>query len=456
MTKFIKVFFIFSLFLLGSNYVLANINNIIENNYLFKTSTVAVSVKDVNTEASLYKYNCEKLLHPASTLKLLTMAPVIDTLGDNYIFKTEVFIDNNNWYIKLSGDPLLTSDNLNSIIKQTKKFANGKNPNKIYIDTSNALDEKTSGTGWMNDDNINWFMPTFSSYNLDGNCVKVNIIIDEISKQPKITCNDVYNINFINNLTSDLKDDFNYYRSNLYSDDFIIFEGSIKNPKSITVPVLNPKRHFIAKLDNILKKNNISYYNNYEIKKTPNNAKLAACYETPAEKLYPMVLKNSNNMLSETLFKIAGKEKLKTKKGSFEDGKIAFYDFYINKLNLNPNYRQIKLEDASGLSRNNLVTVDFMTDAIIKLEKYKNLNYRNYLTRGNQGTLTNRFIDIRDNIWAKTGTLDGISTLAGYILDENNNLIAFTIMIQNYTENNKDAKKLEDEIVYAIYRGEIN
>ena len=138
------------------------------------------------------------------------------------------------------------------------------------------------------------------------------------------------------------------------------------------------------------------------------------------------------------------------------DGKIAFYDFYINKLNLNPNYRQIKLEDASGLSRNNLVTVDFMTDAIIKLEKYKNLNYRNYLTRGNQGTLTNRFIDIRDNIWAKTGTLDGISALAGYILDENNNLIAFTIMIQNYTENNKDAKKLEDEIVYAIYRGEIN
>ena len=69
--------------------------------------------------------------------------------------------------------------------------------------------------------------------------------------------------------------------------------------------------------------------------------------------------------------------------------------------------------------------------------------------------MTNRFVDIRDNIWAKTGSLAGISALSGYILDADNNLIAFSIIIQNYTEDDKEAKKLEDEIVYSIYRGEI-
>ena len=455
LTDMKKIITLILIFFINSNISFASNIKIISSNQLFNTATIAVSVKDVKNENTLYKINDTKLLHPASTLKLLTIASVIDILKDNYEYKTQIFVDkSNNWYIKLSGDPLFSTDNLKSLIKQTKK-SGFKNPNKIYIDVSKAFDDKTSGTGWMSDDNTNCFTPYFSSYNIDSNCINLNITINQNSQKPQITYNNAYKINFINNLKTGANDNFNFYRSNLYNDDFIIFEGIVKNNQNIKIPVLNPKRNFIAKLDNLLKKENINYYDNYEIKETPYNAKLAACHTTSVSALYPLALKNSNNLVTETLFKTSGKERLKANLGTFEDGKTAFYDFYINKLNLNPNYRQLKLEDASGVSRNNLITADFTTDALIQLEKNSNLNFRNYLAKGNQGTLTNRFVDIRDNIWAKTGTLDGISALSGYILDANNNLIAFSIMIQNYTEDDKEAKKLEDEIIYSIYRGEI-
>ena len=450
-----KIITLILILFVNSGISFASINKFINSNQLFNTSTVAVSVKKVENENTLYKINDTKLLHPASTLKLLTMASIIDVLKDNYEFKTQILVDkDNNWYIKLSGDPAFSTDDLNGLIRQVKKTS-AKNPNKIYIDTSNALDDKTSQPGWMQDDNTNFYTPYISSYNIDENCVKVNLTTNSNSTKPQITSNDNYKINFINNLKIGAENNFNIYRSNLYSDDFVIIEGTIKNNQTIKIPVLNPKRNFIAKLDGLLKKANISYYNTYETKQTPKSAKTVACHKTSVSTLYPLVFKNSNNLVAETLFKTSGKERLKSDFGTFEDGKIAFYDFYINKLNLNPNYRCLKLEDGSGLSRNNLITTDFITDALIQLEKNNDLNFRNYLAKGNQGTLTNRFIDIRDNIWAKTGSLAGISALSGYILDADNNLIAFSIIIQNYTEDDKEAKKLEDEIVYSIYRGEI-
>ena len=450
-----KIITLILILFVNSGISFASINKFINSNQLFNTSTVAVSVKKVENENTLYKINDTKLLHPASTLKLLTMASIIDVLKDNYEFKTQILVDkDNNWYIKLSGDPAFSTDDLNGLIRQVKKTS-AKKPNKIYIDTSNALDDKTSQPGWMQDDNTNFYTPYISSYNIDENCVKVNLTTNSNSTKPQITSNDNYKINFINNLKTGSENNFNIYRSNLYSDDFVIIEGTIKNNQTIKIPVLNPKRNFIAKLDGLLKKENISYYNTYETKQTPKSAKTVACHKTSVSTLYPLVFKNSNNLVAETLFKTSGKERLKSDFGTFEDGKIAFYDFYINKLNLNPNYRCLKLEDSSGLSRNNLITTDFITDALIQLEKNNDLNFRNYLAKGNQGTLTNRFIDIRDNIWAKTGSLAGISALSGYILDADNNLIAFSIIIQNYTEDDKEAKKLEDEIVYSIYRGEI-
>ena len=68
------------------------------------------------------------------------------------------------------------------------------------------------------------------------------------------------------------------------------------------------------------------------------------------------------------------------------------------------------------------------------------------------GTLKNRLLDYKDTnqIYAKTGTLSGISGICGYIKANNETTYAFSILIQNYTQDSSEAKALEDEIIKTI------
>ena len=66
----------------------------------------------------LVEINTERLLIPASILKVLTALAAIDTLGAEYRFPTDFYSDSrNNLIIKGYGDPLLISERLETICK---------------------------------------------------------------------------------------------------------------------------------------------------------------------------------------------------------------------------------------------------------------------------------------------------------------------------------------------------
>ena len=66
------------------------------------------------------------------------------------------------------------------------------------------------------------------------------------------------------------------------------------------------------------------------------------------------------------------------------------------------------------------------------------------------GTLKNRLLEQKGHVWAKTGTLSGISGLTGYVTSNNNENYVFSILIQNFPGDSSEAKALEDELVKAI------
>ena len=70
--------------------------------------------------------------------------------------------------------------------------------------------------------------------------------------------------------------------------------------------------------------------------------------------------------------------------------------------------------------------------------------------------MLDRLFDIRENVYAKTGTLAGISSIAGYVTDKSGNKYAYAILTQNYISKNKELKDFEDKIIRAIYEGNIN
>ena len=88
------------------------------------SSVVSISIREQKTGKILYSKDDKKLLNPASNLKLLAFAPIIDTLGEEYKFETQIYKKGNDLYVKLGADPLLNSSNLRELATSAKEKVN--------------------------------------------------------------------------------------------------------------------------------------------------------------------------------------------------------------------------------------------------------------------------------------------------------------------------------------------
>lgn len=422
------------------------LNRLIKSSELDKTSTVAVSIKSIKTGKSVYEYNQNKLLHPASTLKIFTAASAIDSLGYDYNFKTQIYIDkNNNLYIKLGADPKLVVKDLHILVKKLRETSH-KSVNRIYIDDS-IIDTQEWGTGWMWDDNTNAYMPKFSPYNIDNNLFNVNLNITESSCVDAVTTS-AYPVAVINKLKVSDKDNYSIARQDWISPDVIVIEGTIASPKTIQIPVNNMRRYFIAKLNNELVLNNIK--NNeteFRTALTPKDAEFLGEVVHPVDSVLLSVLKSSDNKNAETLFKVASSKKYNAT-GTFELSKKMFNEFYKS---IEVDTSSIVIADGSGTSRNNLVTTDFMSSALLQLYFMPDFNkYKEYIAQPGEGTLATRLLDLRGSVWLKTGSISNVSGLTGYIKNKNNDEYTVAILIQSFSKSQKDVKEFENKIISEI------
>jgi D-alanyl-D-alanine carboxypeptidase/D-alanyl-D-alanine-endopeptidase (penicillin-binding protein 4) len=115
---------------------------------------------------------------------------------------------------------------------------------------------------------------------------------------------------------------------------------------------------------------------------------------------------------------------------------------------------QAELFDAAGLSKNNRVS----PLAMIKLLHYMHANPDRFeafkaslAVPGRPGTLSRRFAGnpLRQTIRAKTGTLDRVSALAGYLGSAKGNTVAFCVFVNHMGETH-EAKRFEDELIEAL------
>ena len=88
-----------------------------------------------HTGNTLHAINADKMLIPASTLKILTALASFHFLGPNYHFQTEFYVDQkSNLKIKGYGDPLLISETMPDIAGSLATYA--KQVNNIVLDDS--------------------------------------------------------------------------------------------------------------------------------------------------------------------------------------------------------------------------------------------------------------------------------------------------------------------------------
>ncbi len=438
------------MFSINASYALSvqKLDKHIKNSDLNQTATIAISVRNADSDSVVYEHNQKKLLHPASTLKIFSSYAAINELTYNYFFKTQLYKDSaNNLYIKLGADPVLNSSQLKSAIAELKDNGHTSFKN-LYIDDS-IIDKKEFAPGWMWDDDVNPYTPKVSSYNLDGNVVRVEMTKSS-NGMMATNLKSSYPMSVVSSIQSGAQSNYiDVNRYNWSNPEVVEIYGSVKNPQTIVIPISSMRRYYIHSLEKALDDNRITINGTaFASKIVPDNAQLLAEINNPIKKVMPGILQKSNNLMAETIFKLSGAVKY-TSTGSNDLAILAFKEFYKEN---NLNTDDIIIKDGSGVSRNNLLYADWMTRALDTIYKHKDFaQFKEYMAQPGDGTLINRLYDLRGNVWLKTGSLANVSAIAGYVKSADGHTYSVAIMTQNFTQPQPKVKAFEDEIINIIY-----
>ena len=289
-------------------------------------------------------------------------------------------------------------------------------------------------------------MPKFSSYYLDGNLLKIIIAPTTKGAPANIYTAKFYPTTFMNLVTTGDENDINISRNNSISPDLLTVEGTVKGQITKQIPINHQKRYFILRLEDAIRDEKLDYYGKFAQKKTPSsNVYLVSEVTHPIEPAIEQILKNSNNFVAETVFKIAGGQYVKNT-GSLANS-LKMLNAYFEKTGLNA--EDIKIVDGSGVSKNNIITADFMSEFLVKQADCE--YFVNSLPTSGEGTLKSRMLYFKDNLRAKTGTLADVSAIAGYITSRSGKTYAFDIMINDAKSKTSDKKSLEEYILRDIY-----
>jgi len=441
------------------------INKII-NDPFFEKTLIAIDIFDLTDGVSLFQKNEKLLLRPASNMKLLTSAAALLNLGEYYTFRTDLYhtgaIEGETLYgdIFVVGgfDPNFTTGDLDSLVKVIKSLGIKNIAGGIYGDISKK-DSMYWGKGWMWDDDPEPSAPYLSALNINDNSIEVLIEGSKIGSRavvsliPETDFVDVENKTVTVDSAND--NDLLITRDWVNKKNTILVSGKVSKSKifdiSLNISKVNllyPERYFLNLFKEQLEQQGIINDKPIDIKRLDENAVYLASVFRPIDTVLSVVNKTSDNLSAEMLiYAMAYNE---SDAPAVADDGLAAIKKLIDSVGFNSD--EFSIADGSGVSHYNLVSAELIIETL-KYMYYKRkdlfvLFYNSLAVAGVDGTLRNRMknTSAQNNVHAKTGTLNGVSNLSGYVTAKNGHLLAFSIMIQNFVEDYSKARSFQNKI----------
>ena len=161
----------------------------------------------------------------------------------------------------------------------------------------------------------------------------------------------------------------------------------------------------------------------------------------------------SDNLLAERLARLASKA---AGHGLNDQGVAITFAELLSKFDIDAS--KLVIVDASGLSKENRITAQIIGQLLLKTRKDEkfSLLYKSLPVSGISGTLKDRFIKTAPNavglVHAKTGTLNGTVTLAGYVEAGDREYVFVTLAdeIRNGTRAENSARAAIDRLLGRI------
>lgn len=367
-----------------------------------KPESVAVMITDLSDNKVIGSHNISTPLIPASIMKSVTTAALLNKVGPNYRYHTGIFIDGPLDMGILRGNLVIVGACDPSVNSMSEPY--GQN---IIEEITDAL--RLAGI----------------------NKIEGKIIIDESefagSPRPDSW------------MAADFRES---YGTGIHA---FNFENNARGGRSVE----NPSSVFISRLKSALDKEMISID-----EKDLGIGKRTQIFDhvsPPIDEIMRSCMMRSDNMFAEAMLRTYGK--LEGNDGSTPSAANREYAFWVER---KMPMEGVEIIDGSGLSRQNRVTAEFMNGILTQMSG--DATYASFFPlAGQEGTLKKFLAEtpLDSYIAMKTGSMKGIQCYAGYKLDEDYVPTHSVVIIMNDIVGKRDrVRKAAENMLLDIFINE--
>ncbi len=444
----------------GRDDLIQAIGKVVESAQSKTAQRIGISFVDLKQSEALIEYRQNEGFHPASNIKLLTSAAALHVLGARHRWSTTIGTDRTeksnmgHLMIKGGGDPSLSIGDVSEWVLELKSMGLTQIEGDIIIDAT-LFESFGLPPGFEEKNQDGAYRAAVSSINLNWNHILVSVS-DRGKTRGYVAVfppNDYVQIINKTVVKPKVRRPISVTQKILKTRQRLTVKGQLKrgHSRKFRRRIGSPLRFFASALRKQLSLNQIRFAGTVKFEAIERMPKLLIRHESqPLSTVLKAINSWSNNLSAEVVV-LSMADKLK-RKTTFKNGLDIVRNFATKSLG----WTGFTLTNGSGLFGSTRVTPKQMTDLLAYMYLQRDL-YPDFSASmamaGFDGTMKKRLAKMSGaQVYAKTGTLDGVSGLSGYIRMRDGDMVAFSILQNDFKTRAGPIRLLQDDIVKAFVK----
>ena len=408
---------------------------------------VAIYVQAVDSDSPILSHNAGSSLNPASVMKLVTTNAALDLLSPVYRWKTEVYRDGSvsngvlkgNLIIKGYGDPSFKAQEFWRLLMSLQQEGIKKIKGDLVIDKS-VFAKNVGSRNTFDDETWRAYNAMPSAFLVNGRNTSFKFTASEnavkVSQEfelPEVQI--VNNMKLSQGACGEWRSNFSYTVKSLANKAVVTFSGTFSpdcGERYLELSVFDDEKYAFYTFRKLWKELGGKFSGNLRVQELPTGAtKILEQQSDPLGYVIRDINKWSNNLMARQLLLTLAVEKSGAP-ATEEKGAVAIKAWLAGK---GLRFDELVIENGSGLSRTERISAEHLGKMLVSA--YHSPVMPELMASlpilAVDGTVKKRLTDSQANGRAhlKTGSLDGVSTVAGYVIDANNHRHVLVMMVNH-------------------------
>ena len=404
-------------------------------------------------------------LNPASTMKLLTSYVSLSLLGPAYRWKTEIYHDGSlkngvldgNVYLKAYGDPNFTTADFWRLLNSLRQLGINEIKGNLIVDNSYFASESQSAGNFDGDEVRAYNAPPSalainlkaSSFRFDSDGSHVSI-----AQEPNLAEIKIKNMLKVGKADcASWRNTFSYDVQQIGDISTVTFVGTYApncHQKYLELVAIDENNYTLALFRQLWLELGGSFNGKIETSNVPADAtKLLQQDSKTLAQILPDMNKWSNNLMARQMLLTIAAEKV-TLPATESNGVLAVKQ-WLNSIGLS--FDELVIENGSGLSRLERISAQHM--GVLLVNAYYSAVMPELISSlpilAVDGTMQRRMKEsiLQGKAHLKTGTINSVFTLAGYVLGQDNKRYVVVFMANH--PNATLTKPAQDALLEWVY-----